>query len=228
MKLAINLSTYQKKDGTTKYLLKRTLESIKNQSHQDYKVFLIGDKYDDNDEFIEIATSIIDASKIYYENLSFASERDKYSDSNKIWCSGGTYATNYAIAKALNEGYEWICHIDHDDIWDRNHLLYFSNFIESNSDKNYVFLASRCLVDGQVYPKSSNPGQFYPKSSDLGHSSVCIKFSKLPLRYRDVYEETGIVYASDADLWNRVSEYLKNNNLYAHLLADVTIKYQKK
>jgi hypothetical protein len=227
MKLAINISTYKKKDGSTKQLLKNTLESIVNQIHQDYKVFLIGDNYEDNDEFLEIATSIIDNSKIYYENLPFAFERDKYSDLKKIWFSGGTYATNYAISKALSEGFEWICHLDHDDIWDQKHLSIFSNFIESNIDKNYAFLSSRCLVDGQIYPKYSPPGQFYPRAVDLGHSCVCINFLKIPLRYRDVYQETGSDYAADADLWERISEYIKNNNLYAYLLEDVTVKYKK-
>ena len=105
MKLAINISTYQRKDGRTKDFLKRTLNSIKNQKHQDYKVFLIGDKYDDQEEFLEICTTILDSSKIYYENLPFAFERDKYSDLEKLWSSGGTYSTNYAIEKALSEGF---------------------------------------------------------------------------------------------------------------------------
>jgi glycosyltransferase involved in cell wall biosynthesis len=227
MKFAVNISTYKRKDGKTKEYLKRTLLSIKNQSHQDYKVFLIGDKYEDNDEFLEIASSIIDSSKIYYENLPFAYERDKYSDSEKLWCSGGTYTTNYAISKAIEEGYEWICHIDHDDIWTENHLLNFSNFIENN-DNSFVFLASRCnYLHKYIVPIYSNPGIFYPTASDLSHSSVCINFSKIPLRYRDVYEETGQAYAADADLWNRISEYIKKNKLYAYLIDDVTLIYDK-
>ena len=158
MKLAVNISTYKRKDGRTKDFLKRTLNSIKNQKHQDYKVFLIGDKYDDNDEFLEISTSILDPSKIYYENLSFASERDKYSDPEQIWASGGVYGTNYSIKKSLEEGFEWCCHIDHDDVWEENHLLNFSNFIESNSS-NFVFLASMCNYLGKyTVPTQSSPG----------------------------------------------------------------------
>jgi glycosyltransferase involved in cell wall biosynthesis len=227
MKLAVNISTYRRKDGKSKDFLKRTLESIKKQKHQDYKVFLIGDKYEDNEEFLEICTSILDPSKIYYENLPFAYERDKYLDLEQIWSSGGTYSTNYAIEKALEEGFEWVCHIDHDDIWEENHLLNFSNFIESNPS-NFVFLASRCDYLGKyIVPCQSPPGIFYPTPSDLAHSSVCINFSKIPLRYRDVYEETGKIYAADADLWERITEYIKENGLSAYLVEEATLIYDK-
>ena len=227
MKLAINISTYQRKDGRTKDFLKRTLNSIKNQKHQDYKVFLIGDKYDDQEEFLEICTTILDPSKIYYENLPFAFERDKYSDLEKLWSSGGTYSTNYAIEKALSEGFKWVCHIDHDDVWEENHLLNFSDFIESNNS-DFVFLAGRCNYLGKyIVPCHSSPGIFYPAASDLAHSSVCINFSKIPLRYRDVYSETGKIYASDADLWERVTGYIKQNNLSAYLIEEATLIYDK-
>ena len=227
MKLAINISTYQRKDGRTRDFLSRTLTSIKNQKHKDYKVFLIGDKYEDKDEFIEIATSILDTSQIYYENLPFALEREKYSDPEKLWSSGGTYSTNYAITKALEEGFDWVCHVDHDDIWTENHLLNFSNAIDSQED-DLVFLASRCnYLNKYIVPVYSRPGIFYPTASDLAHSSVCINFSKIPLRYRDVYSETGRVYASDADLWERTTSYIKNNGLKAILLGEPTLIYDK-
>jgi hypothetical protein len=71
----------------------------KNQIHQDYKVFLIGDRYENEKEFLEIATSIIDKDKIYYENLPEAKERDKYKSGDKLWCSGGVNARNYGIEK---------------------------------------------------------------------------------------------------------------------------------
>ena len=227
MKLAVTIATYQRKDGRTKDFLKRTLNSIKSQKHQDYKVFLIGDKYEDHQEFLEISTSILDPSKIYYENLSFAFERDKYLDPEQIWSSGGVYSTNYGIEKALSEGFEWVCHMDHDDVWQENHLLNFSNFIESNNS-DFVFLANMCNYLGKyLVPRESSPGIFYPTPSDLVHSSVSVNFSKIPLRYRDVYEETGRVYPSDADLWERITEYLKENNLFAYLMEETTIIYDK-
>lgn len=229
MEFAIQIATYQRKDGKSKSFLERTLNSIKNQKHQAFKVFLIGDKYDDNQEFLGLATSIIDESKIYYENLDFAFERDKYTDPDKLWSSGGVYSANHAIKKATEEGFEWICHIDHDDYWTENHLLNFSNFIENKKDPDCVFLASRCnYLYKYLVPRYSNPGPFFPMPSDIAHSSVCINFSRLPLRYRDVFAETGNAYPSDADLWERATIYMKGKNLYGFLLEEPTLIYDKK
>lgn len=51
MKLGIVIATYQKSDDSTPFLLKRAIESIKNQTHQDYLLIIIGDKYENNNEF---------------------------------------------------------------------------------------------------------------------------------------------------------------------------------
>jgi len=47
MKIGIITPTYRKLDGSTYNHLKMALESVKNQTHKDYKIFLIGDDYTD-------------------------------------------------------------------------------------------------------------------------------------------------------------------------------------
>jgi hypothetical protein len=74
MKFAIRILTYQRKDGKSEEYLRRSLGSIKKQTHQDYKVFLIGDKYDNHEELIRLSR-IISSEKIYVENLPNAVER---------------------------------------------------------------------------------------------------------------------------------------------------------
>ena len=51
MKLAIIISTYYRKDGRSSSFLTRALNSIANQTYQDYKIFLTGDRYENNEEF---------------------------------------------------------------------------------------------------------------------------------------------------------------------------------
>ena len=116
MKLGILITTYQKYDGTTPFLLKRAIESIKNQSYQDYTLIIIGDKYDDNEEFESICNEVDLKDKIVYKNLPYAKEREKYSLSSKeLWSAGGVNARNYGIDFGLELGLEYICHLDHDD-----------------------------------------------------------------------------------------------------------------
>ena len=69
MKLGIVIATYQRFDGSTPALLKRAIESVKNQTHQDYTLIVIGDKYEDNNEFENICKDADLKDKIVYENL---------------------------------------------------------------------------------------------------------------------------------------------------------------
>ena len=40
-----------------------------------------------------------------------------------LWSYGGVNAMNYGVTKSLENGYEYICHLDHDDWWLPNHLF---------------------------------------------------------------------------------------------------------
>ena len=221
MKIGIIIPTYQRADGTTLKYLQRALNSIKNQTYSDYKVFLIGDKYENKEEFINISTSIIPKEKIFSINLSHAKERDKYPLGGKnLWCSGGVNANNYGIELCLKENINHICHLDHDDWWESNHLEEISKLIN-----NYFFITTKSNhINNQILPKEySIP--YYPKSGDIVHSAICINFSKTNLRYRDVFEETGKVYPADADLWNRISDFMKNTNNKGIVIDKITCNH---
>lgn len=221
MRLGVVISTYQRKDGKTPFFLKRCLESIKNQTHLDYKVFLIGDKYDDDDEFLDLATTIITPEKIYYENLPIAVEREKYSD-ERLWASGGVNACNYGIEKCLSENIEYICHLDHDDYWDEDFLFN----INKETDKDYLIIATKGVhFNGKILPVDfTNP--YYPRNSYLLHSATCVNFKKCKLRYRDVFSEEGRVYAADADLWNRMKDYMMENNHIGFLIDKINCYHE--
>jgi glycosyltransferase involved in cell wall biosynthesis len=77
MTIGIVIPTYRKPDGSTKIHLERALRSIKNQVYQDYKVILVGDQYEDQNELIHMS-KIIDEEKITVINLPRAIEREKY------------------------------------------------------------------------------------------------------------------------------------------------------
>lgn len=232
MKLAIVITTYKRDDNKTIDYLTNTLLSIKNQTYQNYKIFLIGDKYEDNAEFELLATSIIDLDKIKFINLPVAFERDKYmTDSNtnlmksnsKLWCCGGVNARNIGIEMALSDGFEYICIMDHDDTWIDNHLELINEQCDTNK---YVIIATRAYINNLILPRRQEAGEFYPMQANIVHSSTCIKFSEIKLRYRDVFEETLKSFPADADLWIRLSEYMKENNLKGYLIDNITCTHK--
>jgi hypothetical protein len=223
-KIGIVIPTFKREDGKSIDYLTRSLTSIKNQTFKDYKVFLIGDRYEDNNEFIQIATSIIDSDKIYYENLPLAAERDTYKDKWAIWSYGGVNATNHGIDVAVSQGFEYICHLDHDDMWEDDHLLSIYNTINQTSA---AFIFTKSKYFSTTLPSGVNPSEkliyTLPGCGGLIHSSVCMNFKQIPLRYRDIFKETGEVgLPSDGELWDRVSDWVKLNNLNSFLINKTT------
>jgi glycosyltransferase involved in cell wall biosynthesis len=223
MKLSIVISTYYRKDGTTAKYLKQSLDSVFNQTHQDFKIYLIGDRYEKKDEIDKII-SLYDKEKLFFKNLEIAKERDFYKDKWAVWSYGGVNATNIGIDISVSEGNYYICHLDHDDYWSPNHLEIINNCIEeTNSDwicTKSMYVGNRILpsinsIEKYVY--------FLPLPEGLIHSSVCMNFKKIPLRYRDIYQETGkIGLPADAELWQRCRMYINNNNLKSNLINQIS------
>ena len=68
MKFAINIPTYYRSDGKSISFLKTALDSVFNQTHQDFKIFLIGDKYENEGELIDLV-STYDSDRLFFKNL---------------------------------------------------------------------------------------------------------------------------------------------------------------
>ena len=51
MKFAVITATYQRSNGSSPEVVTRAIDSLRKQKHQDFKLFLIGDCYDDDKEF---------------------------------------------------------------------------------------------------------------------------------------------------------------------------------
>jgi glycosyltransferase involved in cell wall biosynthesis len=226
IKFGIVIPTYQRPDGKTPFYLKRALESIKNQTYQNFKIFLIGDKYDNNDEFMSFSEEI-ENNKIYIENLPSAYEREKYINNKGIlWTCGGIYASNYGIDIALKEGYDYICRLDHDDFWNSTHLENFKNLIDLH---NPDFMCSKSIhFNRRTLPDIQNKDKyikFLPGPSGLIKSSTCINQKSIPLRIRNVFEETGRAYPGDADLWTRLRKYIEENDLISYCVNETTCNH---
>jgi len=229
MKLSIVIATYYRKDGSTKECLTKALDSVFNQTYQDFKVYLIGDKYENNDEIIEIVSKY-DSNKIYFENLSYAKERDLYSDKWVIWSYGGVNAVNIGIDKSLSDGYEYICHLDHDDYWEPTHLEEINKCIELTGS-DWICTKSTYNNPRNFLPKINSDElyvPFYPTYAGLIHSSVCMNFRKIPLKYRDIFEETQkLGLPADGDLWERTKGYIISNNLISICINKLTCHHDE-
>jgi glycosyltransferase involved in cell wall biosynthesis len=227
MTLGVTIHTYQRADGQTPQLLLRAIQSVAKQSYQNFKIFIVGDKYEDNQEFESIINGFIEiADKIVYENLHFAHERDKYLGVNNtaLWNSGGANALNHANNLAKHHGITKVCHLDHDDIWLPNHLELIAKAIVEKNNPPFIHTLSQ-YVGNPVFPQMIVDGaiiEYYPVPCGLIHSSIYMDLEQVHLPYRDVFQEEGKIYPSDADMWERIKNKCIAENLKCYVIRELT------
>jgi hypothetical protein len=212
--IAIVITTYYRPDGKTKFFLERNLKSLASQTDLNFRVFIIGDKYENEEEFLSFRNLF---ENMYMENLTYAKERDKYKG-NALWCTGGVNAMNIGIDRAISEGYEWIINMDHDDYFLETHIEDIRNLI----NENCAFICSKSVHENSYTLPNTNSKEYVPKKYDLIKSSACVNFLKIPLRFRNLYEEEGIEYPSDADLWIRIAPVITGNNYQSFCTGKLT------
>lgn len=228
IKFGIAISTYKRSDGRSPFLLNRALKSVFDQTYTNFKVFLIGDKYENELEVQEVLSGY-DSSKIVFENLSYAKERDKYSG-HALWSYGGVNAYNIAIDKAIEDGLEYICHLDHDDWWHEKHLELINKYI---LEKQVSFICTKSTYNSEevllpMVQAKEEYVDFLPRGESLIHSSVCMNFVNIPIRYRDLVELNGKVgLPADADMWERARAIILNEKLKSGLINVPTCRHDE-
>lgn len=223
-KIGVVISTYQRPDGKTPDLIKRAIDSLLSQTYQNWKLYLIGDKYETQKEFDQFI-SWIPSDKILALNLPVAVERNRYPQAGQfLWHSGGVNAFNIGIEFSVNEGYDYICPLDHDEKWLPNHLEELSKAINQTQS---LFLYTKSFhFTGEELPQI-NSSELYLKHRALParaiKSSFCVNFKIIPLRFKDPLYSLGICEPSDAHFLNEVNSLLEINNQDTILINKVTV-----
>lgn len=247
MKIAVVTATYQRGDGNTPLVLKRAIKSLNNQSHTNWKFFLIGDAYEDKDEFNSFST-LLPSNKIYTENLPISIERKKYPPGQDRWHVSGITPVNVGIERALSEGFDYVALLDHDDVWYTNHLELINKGIKKTKSP-FIFTKGHYTIPSgqtigipdqrydsfnfnQLYINSTTPIKIYhsilgfacyPMGSQFLKTSVCLDCRTIKLRMRDCLEETGKGDIGDADWWMRIrSEMIENKYKPALFIDHIT------
>jgi glycosyltransferase involved in cell wall biosynthesis len=228
MKIGVIICTYKRKDGKTIEYLTNTLNSVLNQTYKNYKIFLIGDRYEDEIEFNQYK-KLISLTDNYCENLEFAHERDVYGDNKQaLWSYAGTFATNYAMDLCVKENIDYVCFLNHDDFWYPNHLEEIAKLV--NNDKTDFIITKSTYKNGYLPRITSNDKyiDFLPVPCGVIHSSVCMNIKTIPLRYIDLFKETGKVGSpGDAEYWVRVSKFIINNKLKSKYINNLTCRHDE-
>ena len=242
IKFGIVMPTHKISDGgaqttrqnhmTTPSILKDSLTSIKNQKYDNYTVYLVGDKYDGDEEIKEVMNSIIPKGKLKYHNLSSPGERDKGFTKQQFRYTAGSGAMNKGLQMAKSDGCDYIVRIDHDDKWTPNHLELLAKAYTQYPELAYVFTRSRKKIDAT---NSSKKYMYQPRDErhtnliepnnlgythgDVSHSAVSWRPSMCgDLRYRDADAQCNTepkiskekTNPADVDMFNRMMKVIKD------------------
>lgn len=224
-KIGVVIATYQRSDGKTPFYLRRALGSIHFQIFKNFQVYVIGDHYD-NDK--ELKTIIAPYPNVTCINLPHAVEREKYKfGSMELWCSGGMTAFLTGIDRALGDGIDYICHLDHDDWWENNHMELISSVIEEKKPLFVCTMSSYSNIYLPYLPKTDQVIEFLPVPGGMIASSSCVKYSDTSLRYRDVFKAIGTPNPGDADLWERLASEMKSTGKKGYLITTLTCHHDE-
>lgn len=225
MKISIVIATYRRSDGKSPLYLKRCLDSVFSQTYKDFVVYLVGDKYENVGELNDLLASY-PTDRLIFENLPYAKEREKYAnDRMTLWGYGGINAMNHGIKKSLADSIDYVCHLDHDDFWEPNHLQSLVECIISTGA--VVAYTKSTYMSRGILPSVADSAGLYieqiPFPGQFIHSSICIDFKRVPFMYRNALEEEGIQNCTgDGDLLGRIMKFLPTTAMKSYLINLVT------
>ena len=214
-KLGICMATYQRKNGKSPFYLKRSLTALINQTATNWHLYLVGDKYENNGELINII-EFFPKDKITFTNLDIAEERENITDRSNLWKVGGSNAYNYATEMALKDNCDYILHHDDDDPFHIKKIQCINYILSLYDDPSFIFhystyLANNILPHEKIVSLSKN--NLLPQSNNVIHTSFCIdKSIAREFRY-DGYKPGKMHYeCGDIQLINYIRNKCNNDN----------------
>jgi glycosyltransferase involved in cell wall biosynthesis len=174
-KFGICMATYKRKNGKSPFYLSKTLNALLNQTATNWHLYLVGDKYEDNDEFLE-CISIIPKDKITAVNLPSAPERENIYNLNNLWKVGGSNAFNYAHQLALEDNCDYILHNDDDDAFHVKKIQLLNYVLSIYHNPSFIFHYSTFL-HGKLpreHVTTISKNNLQPRGSNVVHTSFCI------------------------------------------------------
>ena len=215
MKFGICMATYKRRLGTSPGYLKKSLESIMAQTANNWHIYIVGDKYEDNEEFLQ-CISIVPADKITAINLPVAPERENIRDKLELWKIGGANAFNHANHMALMDDCDYLIHLDDDDTVHPKKIQILNYICSVFDEPSYMFHYSN-YVKGQVLPNRQvttiEPNNILPVCGDTIHSSICTHKSFAEGFKYDSYDPKVVKYqCGDNKLITLLNKYTQLDN----------------
>ncbi len=171
--------------------IKNTIQSVLNQSYQNFEIIVVNDGSTDCSE--EIVRKLNDKRiRIFVKENG-----------------GVSSARNFGIREAK---YDWIAFLDGDDLWDINHLMEYYNVIIENPKINWLTSGFRTYYNDDVekiniYSKEGvirNVLLEYCNGLVVHTSSVIVR-REIFSAYNDMFFREGMNNSEDREVWYKLA-----------------------
>ena len=199
MKIAVITQSYYRKDGSSEKCLQQMFKMLEAQTYKNFKVFITGDNYQPEKEFLELCHEY--KGEIYIHNNNHSCRDLNLGAINNYWCCGGVHAVYNSYIKAMEEGYEIALMLDDDDYWYDSHIdNVVSNFIKYPDTGFMITKAEYC---GITLPRTNINSIYYNNYIPKGEDSVkSASAHNIKLISQDVIK-----------IWEQLIEYISIFNL---------------
>jgi glycosyltransferase involved in cell wall biosynthesis len=217
----IVMATYFRKSNKTKEYLQRSLTSIINQTFLDWQLIIIGDKYEPEEELLEIINEFKQKTSnkiIYLQNTNV--ERDFIKNKNNLWNVAGATSINMGLNYLRENNIKYYCHLDDDDYWTNTHLEALNEIYSKY--ENCIFANTQATHPKHKYlPKSNNiiinENNIVPEAGKIIHSSYSFRCDIIKLDYYTTFDKNAYFYPSDAIMLNNIRQFLSENKQYCSI-----------
>ena len=221
IKFIIIMATFHRKNNKTFSYLTRSLNSIINQTYNNWDLIIVGDKYEPENELISIIDKfkLLTNNKIIYINNQEV-ERETVNNPNKrvLWNCAGANSINKGLRYARNNGYKYYCHLDDDDYWTNKHL--YSLYEAYSKFQNCVFAFTKSthitgflpVEDMEIYQNNK-----LPEPCQMIHSSFSFRLDVVPFEYYTSFDENSKSEPSDSIMLSRIHRFILENRQYCSI-----------
>jgi glycosyltransferase involved in cell wall biosynthesis len=222
IKFIIIMPTYYRKNNSTISYLERSLNSIINQTYNNWDLLIVGDKYEKEDELISLISYFQNLTSnriIYLKNDNV--EREHVKDKMRLWNCAGATSVNLGLEYARQKNYKFYAHLDDDDYWEKNHLevlaeayFKFKNCVFVNTKSKY---RNSFLPIDNIEVKENN---LLPRLATMIHSSFSFRIDIINYNYAtDLFN--GISKPSDGIMLDKIREFILKNSQYCSIYMPI-------
>jgi hypothetical protein len=179
IKVAVITQSYYRKDGSSKKCLQNMFKMLEAQTYKNFKVFITGDNYQPENEFMEVCNEY--KGEIYIHNNNHSCRDLKLGGIRNYWCCGGVHAVYNSYIKAKDEDYNIALMLDDDDYWYDSYINnVVSNFIKYPETGFMITNAEFCGRTLPVTPINSiYYNNYMPRGGDSVRSASSHNISKI-------------------------------------------------